>query len=153
MKGTYFMTDYIVLSTDAIAGFSKATRAEIAAHVTDAVATAGAVVAADDGEGPADLSVAQARRFLERCSEKTQAALRVIAKAPVDGFKLSAVAAALKEDSPGKLRGVWSGLTKRVRTVLGDPAADLIWWDELGDDWTGYVSPTTHRSLCKVFGY
>jgi hypothetical protein len=148
------MSDFIILSTDAIAGFTEATRAEIATYVTSAIMDASAAPAApmDEAEGPADLSTAQAKKFLERCSEKTQTALRFIAKAPVEGFKLSKIAAAMGEDNPGSLRGVWGGLTKRVRTVLGDPNADFIWWDELGEDWTGNVSEMTHRSLRKVFG-
>ena len=105
-----------------------------------------------DAEGPSDLSTAQARKFMERCGPKSQAALREIVRAPVTGFKLSRIASALGEADPGKLGGVWGGLTKRVRTVLGDPHADLIWWDESGRDWTGYVSEMTHRSLKKALG-
>lgn len=111
----------------------------------------------DEGEeeGPADLSRAQMRKFLERCSDKTKTALRAIAEADQDDFALKTVAKALgipDEDPAAALRGVWGGLTKRVRTVLGDENAYLIWWEDRADDWHGHLSPMSHKSLREALG-
>jgi len=77
----------------------------------------------------------------------------VIAESDASGFDLARVTEGLGVDDDTDLRGVWGGITKRVRTVLGDDEAYLIWWTEQeSGDWTGRVSPTTHRSFGKVLG-
>ena len=150
------MSSGILLSFTALAGFSSSTREELLAYVSSQANLDEKVApeTASEEEDPADLSYAQVKKFLERCSEKTTEALKVIAKADPSGFTMEAVAEALNVDlDEGDLRGVWGGLTKRVRTVLGDPQALLIWWTPYGDDqWRGRVSAMTHRSLRKAFG-
>jgi hypothetical protein len=107
----------------------------------------------DETEEPADLSVAQARKFLERVSDKVRTTVRVIADASPSGFDMTAVMTALDVDDASELRGVWGGITKRTRTVLGDSTASLIWWTEKeSGGWVGRVSVMTHRSLQKALG-
>ncbi len=150
------MSGGIMLSFTALSTFSPQTREEVLAYVSSQANMDEKVAPeiAGEVEEPADLSYAQVKKFLERCSEKTKEALKVIAKAEPAGFTMEAVAKALDVDlEEGDLRGVWGGLTKRVRTVLGDPEALLIWWTPHGDDqWLGRVSGMTHRSLRKAFG-
>jgi hypothetical protein len=106
---------------------------------------------------PADLSPAQARRLIEGTGERTRAALRVIAESN-GRFMMSHIRDALGDPNYDKLRAVWAALTRRTRTVLGDPEAELIRWVGYGVyqgdeyiDHEGYVSPTTYRSLRSCF--
>lgn len=149
----------VYLPFGAVAGFSPSFQAELSEYVrgqmagTPAAGDGSGPDATDEGEEPADLSVAQAKKFLARVSDKVRATLRVIAECDASGFNMDKVVKALKVDDGGDLRGVWGGITKRVRTVLGDDEAYLIWWTEREDgSWTGRVSEATHRSLRKVFG-
>ena len=145
-----------MLSFTALSTFSPQTRTEVLAYVSDQANMDKGVTpdAASEDEEPADLSYAQIKKFLERCSDKTKEALKAIAKADPAGFTMEAVAEALGVDlDESDLRGVWGGLTKRVRTVLSDPQALMIWWTPYGDDqWRGRVSAMTHRSMRKAFG-
>jgi hypothetical protein len=57
------------------------------------------------------------------------------------------------------LGGVWGGLTKRTRTILGDKKSKLIAWPQnfydTHDNWidaTGEMSETTYTSLRKALG-
>ncbi len=104
-------------------------------------------------ESWAELSPAQARRFLEPCGDKIRMALKSILKQEPNGFVLSEVFKAVGADwETEDLRGVWGGMTKRVRTVLGDPNAYLIDWSQTDDDWIGRLTPTSHVSLRKAMG-
>jgi hypothetical protein len=58
---------------------------------------------------------------------------------------------AIRVDSSGTIRGVLAAITRRTRTVLGDPQADLIWFEGEPDTSTGTVSDMTRSSLRKVF--
>lgn len=104
----------------------------------------------DEG-GPADLSVAQVKRLLDGCSEKTKQVLQAIASGPGPEFHLSDIAQEMNTEVSG-LAGAWGGITRRVRTVLGDRGADFVWWDETEDgrDYTGRISPMTYRSLRRA---
>lgn len=106
----------------------------------------------DEMEEPSDLSVAQAKKFLDRVSDKVRGTIRVIAEADPSGFTIPPILEALGVDDVSSLRGVWGGITKRVRTVLGDDQAALIWWVEEEGGWRGRVSTMTHRSFRKVLG-
>jgi hypothetical protein len=98
----------------------------------------------------------QARKFVEGCGDKTRTAVRTIAENSSRFFALAAVAKALKV-GPEDLAGVWAGITKRTRTVLGDREAKLIAWGDEEYENEKYVnqpasiSETTYRSLRKVF--
>jgi hypothetical protein len=108
-------------------------------------------------QGPAELSVAQATRFFEGCSEKTK---RVIG-AMVEGdreFRFSALKQSLNMSTAELSGGVWSGITKRTRTILGDRKARLITWGQneyengVWQDAVGTMSETTYKSFRKLLG-
>jgi hypothetical protein len=110
------------------------------------------------GEQPADLSVAQATRFLEGCSDKTTKVIRAIVEGGTRDFRISAIEKALNM-STDDLAGVWGGLTKRTRTILGDRKAKLFAWprnfyDANGDwtDTTGELSQMTYGSFRQALG-
>lgn len=98
-----------------------------------------------DEQGLARLSVADAKLFLNNCSDKTTAILQEIVNH--DGsFKASDIASFLETDT-AHLRGAWAGLTKRVRTITKDNNASLINWFKEGDDWRGIVAAQTVASM------
>lgn len=111
-----------------------------------------------DDEGFADLTPRQARRFIDGCGERTRAAVEAIARSDSRYFQVKDVAAAVGV-APHELRGVWGGLTRRVKTVTGDADAYLIDWDRsepifdeagLYVDQRGEVTDLTHKSLRKA---
>jgi hypothetical protein len=103
-------------------------------------------VDAGTGKGLTKLDVAEARIFLNKCSEKTTRILQEIVKA--DGKFLASDIAALFGASIGELRGAWSGLTKRVRTVTNNPDAVLLNWFRQGEhDWQGIMAAQTVASM------
>jgi hypothetical protein len=104
----------------------------------------------DDGEGPPDLSPAQAKKLISGFGSKTVELIRHIAEFPASGFKMDALEEKMGCDAGG-LRGSWAGITKVSRRVLGDPDAILIWWTQMEDgSWHGRVSAMTHSSLRKA---
>jgi hypothetical protein len=112
----------------------------------------------EDEEGLPDLSIAQATRFLETCSDKVKNALKVIVGGSSRYFQIADVARAVNSD-PGDLAGVLAGITRRTRTILGDPKASLIAWDAASIIWDandeyldqrGRVSEATYRSLRRA---
>jgi hypothetical protein len=106
-----------------------------------------------ENEGPTDLSPAQARKLVAGCSERPTKALKFIAEQPTTQFPYRAVLQVVGRDSSGTMRGTLAAITRRTRTVLGDPDAELIWYTGEGEaDWIGSVSPMTHSSLRKAFG-
>lgn len=121
-------------------------------------------VAAEGGDGIAvepdeewelpDLSPAQARKLVNNVSDRLRTTFKVIAESPETGFTVKDIAQALGDEDEGTLRGIWSGITRRLRSVLDDEEAYLFQWDEDegGVTWKGMVSPTTHRSIRKALG-
>jgi hypothetical protein len=151
-------TGSILIPFRAVARFSAGFQVELQEYVQTQMSggvgqddEAGPTAMGDDEE-PADLSTAQAKKFLDRVSDKVRSTIRVIAEADDSGFEMAAVRKALRLGEEEDLRGVWGGITKRTRTVLGDEEAYLIWWNELDTDWVGRVSSMTHRSFRKVLG-
>ena len=109
----------------------------------------------DEVDGPIDLSVAQARNVINGCSERPKRALRFVAEQPEPEVLMSALEEHVGRDNTGGLRGVYGAITRRTRNVMGDPNADLIWWDDEGlseGEMRGVVSQMTHLSLRKAFG-
>lgn len=104
-----------------------------------------------DDEEPAALSPKQVRKLVEGCGAKTKTALRLISETQGD-VSLAKLTAQM-EAEPGALKNVWSGLTKRVRTVTGSDTAVLIEWQEVGDgeDWTGRMAAETREALSQLF--
>jgi hypothetical protein len=148
----------IIISATAFRSFSQATKAEILGRL--GVYEPQSLPSSGDAEnGPADLSTAQARKLISGTGERTTIALRAIAR---NGprFRSTHVAEALGDTDLGTLRGVWAAITRRTRTVLSDPQADLIWWEEEGIsddkgeyvDHEGRISAMTFRSLRLAFG-
>jgi hypothetical protein len=124
--------------------------------VSPAPAPIGAVNEEEDQ--PADLSIAQAKRHLEGCSEKTKKAIRFIVGGNSREFQISALAKALGMKT-NEMGGLWSGLTKRTRTVLGDKKARLFAWPknqyDVKENWidaTGTVSEMTYTSFRTALG-
>jgi hypothetical protein len=165
MTGAAFL-----IPTTALPGFTEITRNEILAYLGLTASTSAApdvapttprpLAATEDG--PADLTIAMARKLIaEPISAKSTAALRVIAESDTPEFHMKdAIAAAPETENYLDLRGAWSGITRRTRKILGDSAADLVWWegDNIYDDEENYVdhigrvSPLTHQSLRAAFG-
>ena len=82
-------------------------------------------------------SEANARDFLKGCSPKTRAALNAATRGPDRFFGLKDVAAELNVDVDKVHHTLWSGITRRTRTITGNPDSYLIDWDEdgiYGDD-------------------
>jgi hypothetical protein len=105
----------------------------------------------------AELSPGQVRDFVAGCAPKTRAALEAMARSETRFFNLKDLAATLKVPH-NDLVGVWRGLTRRVRTVTGDPKAYLIYWHGEGvyDDQENYLdhlgelTELTYSSLRKA---
>jgi hypothetical protein len=105
--------------------------------------------ATDEGrneKGLARLDVAEAKLFLNKCSDKTILILQEIVNR--DGDFLASAIAQLVGSTTGELRGAWSGLTKRVRTITKDSEAHLLNWFKQGDDdWRGIMAAQTVASM------
>ena len=107
---------------------------------------------------PADFSFVQANKFLEGCSEKTKKILRGIMQGNNEHFLLSDLARSLQM-AIDDLSGVWGGLTKRTRTILGDKRFKIVVWPQNFFDennkWVdakGAVSKTTYTSFRMALG-
>jgi hypothetical protein len=152
-------------------GFTEKTRNELFAYAGLPTAVSAPPVASSPEpapvsspieEGPPELTVAMARKLIAApINPKTASVLRVIAESPTPEFHMKdAIAAAPDTEIHSDLRGAWSGITRRSRKILGDPSADLIWWEgeQIYDgnenyvDHIGRVSPLTHQSLRAALG-
>ena len=92
------------------------------------------------------LNVAQSRAFLNNCSDATIEILQAIVDR--DGDLFMSDISKLTGKSTMQLRGALGGITKRTRTICGDPEASLIEWTKTSSgDWHGRVSSTTVASL------
>ncbi|WP_438288757.1 hypothetical protein [Edwardsiella tarda] len=107
-------------------------------------------------DGPSDLSSLQAERLIGGLSNKSRLVLKAILESEdgEKGFWCNSLAETLGFDV-SDLTGVWSGLTRRTRTVSDDPEAYLIsWaWDEKRDDYYGNLHPTTYRNCKKAMNF
>jgi len=81
----------------------------------------------ENGEGPTDLPSLQAGRLVRGLSGKSRSVLKAILEHSdsSNGFWCEDLASELRVDI-SDLTGVWSGLTRRIRTVTGSPDAYLI---------------------------
>ncbi|WP_145144460.1 hypothetical protein [Roseomonas gilardii] len=109
-----------------------------------------------DAEEMPDLSPAQARRLVDRITDKTLNVLQFIARSKDGSFSLNEAIKANGFSSANDLRGVWAAITRRSRKVMGDDELALIWWNQKptvegeNTDWEGRISEMTHRSLRKA---
>lgn len=118
----------ITLDADDINNLSPGARAELSSMFFRRRAPSDpANVAELDFEDVADFTPRLIEKFSERCSEKTMAGLRVFAE---HGPKIEAdLLNAAGIDNYGQFQGA---VTRRTRTVTGDPEAYMFAWD----DWT-----------------
>lgn len=139
------MTDYIILSAATVASLSPELKAELAGHLTLLPALPSTTERFDNEEHCeyAELGLQAARAFLLGCSDRTIEVLTLIVKAG-ESFSLRELERASKVGNSG-LRGVWTGLTKRVRTITGDADTALIEWSgpDENDDYRGRLAPMT----------
>ena len=112
-----------------------------------------------DENYPAELTPTFVRKLTKNLSDKTLNALKVIAQSDTPQFNIKDVIdSTTGAENYMDIRSIWSALTRRTRKILDDREADLIWWDENynansdNDEWTGTVSPLTHKSLKTYFG-
>ncbi|MDA8501768.1 hypothetical protein NNO02_04810 [Citrobacter sp. Awk 2] len=101
----------------------------------------------------ADLSSLQATQFVKGLSGKSRNVLKAILeiKDVESGFWMKTLAVTLSVEADS-LTGVWSGLTRRSRTVTGDANAYLIdWvWREQEEDYFGTLNAITIKNLKKA---
>jgi hypothetical protein len=158
------VNDGIFISATTFRELAPATQADILARL--AGETIGSKQAQSAGEGEAEsetdedfaeLSPTQAREFLSGCGERTRKMIQLIAEGDSRHFQLADLAVGMG-CKPGDLRGVWSGLTRRLYTILGNTDAYLIDWASeavLGEegeylDHAGEVTEMTYQSFRKV---
>lgn len=109
-----------------VRNFTESFQNELLAYVSRSFSSADDHL---DGEGAIDamsLSVAQARAYLNNCSEATIEILQAIVEREGDLF-MSDISK-LTGKSNMQLRGALGGITKRTRTICGNPEASLIEW-------------------------
>jgi hypothetical protein len=144
----------IILPRSVLTGASTAFKRELASLLGLEELAAGSLHAGrmdetdSDEWGLANLDPAAARLFLAGCGERTVRVLTLI----VHGggrFSLRELERASRSVRSG-LKGVWTGLTKRTRTITGDPDAYLIRWTERNGQWEGSLSQVTQRSFQLV---
>lgn len=145
------MGNKIILDADTVRLLSPACKAEIAAHLglDESTSEEGEDWDDEDGTEYAELGLQAARTFLEGCNDKTTEAIQKIVEAGLTFSQRQ-----LETDmgvAPGGLRGVWTGLTKRVRTITHNDEVRLIEWVEEGDgEWTGRLMPVTREAFRRA---
>lgn len=141
---------HIILTEEDLASFTKTTRSEIAAFVQNQLFM-DEEVESTDGQA-IDLSSSQVSELINKISKKSLSVLRAMVKEGEDGFYYDDIAEAIGEEEDD-LRGVFSGLTRRVRNVTGEPKAELFdkWVDYDHDDrrW-GQMNLVTFNNLKRI---
>ncbi|HHY2939354.1 TPA: hypothetical protein ACV5RJ_003659 [Enterobacter roggenkampii] len=140
----------IILSEEDLASFTKTTRNEIAAFIHSQLFQDEEI---ENNDGVAiDLSSSQASELINKISKKSLAVIRAMLNEGEDGFYFDDIAEAIGEDEDD-LRGVFSGLTRRVRNVTGQPKAELFdkWFDYDNNDrrW-GKMNLVTYNNLKRI---
>lgn len=137
---------FFVSSTDFLM-MSERTQSEILNVTTGR----GAQQSSSDYDGAAaDLSTLQATQLVRGLSAKTRNVLKTIVEMNdvESGFWMGQLAKTLKCEADS-LSGVWSGLTRRTRTITGDENAFLIdWvWFEEQEEYFGTLDAVTIKNL------
>ncbi|CNJ55129.1 hypothetical protein [Yersinia mollaretii] len=147
------MMSGLFLSRDDLMLLSDSAREEVLALATGESISA---VYEESEDGPTDLSSLQAERLVRGLSDKSRSVLKAILESEdgEQGFWCKSVAEELGFDV-SELSGVWSGLTRRTRTVSDDHEDYLISWacDEDRDDYYGKLHPTTYRNCKKAMNF
>jgi len=140
----------IFLSLIDLQKLSAGARSEVLALIAEGVDED---VFEENGEGPTDLSSLQAEKLVRGLSSKSRSVLKVILENSdsSNGFWCEELASELEVDV-ADLTGVWSGLTRRIRTVTGSPDAYLVsWaWDDERQDYYGKMHTTTFKNCKKA---
>lgn len=140
------MSAAISIPFNELGNFSKEFQNELLSYASSFFVNADEVSGTESEIEAAHLSIAQARAYLNNCSIATVEILEEIIKRQGD-FLMSDIAK-LTGKSNMQLRGAWGGITKRTRTVCGDPDASLIEWAKTSDgDWHGRVASATISSF------
>ena len=152
------MESGIYLSASDLKSLSSQVRAELFSCIQGSIysdTTSSAIVTSDSGD--LGITNAQARKIIEEpLNKKTRAVLRAIAElGPRFGYRQLLKAVGEKDIS-----GVWAGITRRTRSVLGDREAQLITWDPESIEWKNdeyidqqaWVTQTTFQALREAFG-
>ncbi|MDE9543844.1 hypothetical protein [Xenorhabdus bovienii] len=141
----------IFISTVDFSKLSKSAKDEILALVTKG--HDGENLTYEEDDQPIDLSSAQAIKVVRGLSDKSRLVLKTILEIDEtgDGFWVNDVADKLGIEV-SELTGVWSGLTRRIRTVTGEPEAYLFnWaWDEDKQDNYGSLHKITFKNCKKA---
>lgn len=140
----------IFLSLADLQKLSSGARSEVMAVITEGIDED---IFEENDEGPTDLSSLQAEKLVRGLSSKSRSVLKVILENSdsSNGFWCEELASELEVDVT-ELTGVWSGLTRRIRTVTGSPDAYLIsWaWDDEKQDYYGKMHTTTFKNCKKA---
>lgn len=108
-----------------------------------------------DGYGSVRLSDAQVRRFLRGVSTDTRQLIEAIVNlGPRCTFAEILKTMGIKQASWSSLGGKWAGITKRTRTVTGDPEAELLVWKNWRpDDFASTIvamDTETHKAFSRA---
>ncbi|WP_432537379.1 hypothetical protein [Pantoea eucalypti] len=140
----------IFLSLFDLQKLSTGARSEVLALITEGVDEN---IFEENGEGPTDLSSLQAEKLVRGLSNKSRSVLKAILENSdsSNGIWCEDLASELELDVTD-LTGVWSGLTRRIRTVSGSSDAYLIsWaWDDDRQDYYGKMHTTTFKNCKKA---
>jgi len=140
------MSATISIPFDEVRNFSAGFQAELLAYVTCSFSRVDDPLDGEESINAIDLNVPQARAYLNKCSDATIEILEEIVIREGDLFMSDISKVTGKSNM--QLRGALGGITKRTRTICGDPEASLIEWTKTGSgDWHGRVSSTTVSSF------
>ena len=142
------MTNYITLDLQTLHRLSPSAKQEIVEQLGLLLTETQKM--RSDGGRYAKLGTQAARAFLLGCSDKTTDAVRAIVNQGEE-FEARQIEEQMGVQSGG-LRGVWTGLTKRIRTITGDDEIDLFEWHEQLDDgsWKGRMMPQTRSAFLEA---
>lgn len=152
----------IIIPMGDIQKFSIATRTEIKKYFTsllDDEMASNSGVSSPSEDQLVEITNEMLQRFVNNISPKTLSALRVIAQSESPSFHLKDVVSIIGDaETPNDIKSIWTGLTRRTRTITDNKKAKLISWgyweeDEAGNniDCIGVISPVTHDSLREYF--
>jgi hypothetical protein len=152
-----FQSSGIFISSEMLKALPERVRQTLISHVLS-TADGSTSTSIDEpssfSENIVELSPSQARALLDGLyNPKTRKAVEFIARGKSRVFQVAELAKSLGE-KPSALSGVWSGITRRARTVSGERLAKLIDWHQppifKGDEYVDQraeVAEMTHRSL------
>ena len=148
--------DGIFISRQTFQEFSSSTRDEILQSILGKGDNIDISISANAVESRWGMNHGQAEKFISGCSDTTRRALKKMVDDQNESgnFTLPALAVYLETDEK-KLKGIWTGLTRRIRSLTGDKDAYLIAWGyrpENQDEWYGTIVPQqTFDAFRRIF--